>query len=111
MNYYKILNSIALSIPLILAIIGIFDNEYFTTALMSTMITGFIQVILGFAKLIENRKNKKIQNYLIAVCVFFLLWYLNTKINFVYDDYLAMALFPVPIILAIYFSIIIYKTE
>jgi uncharacterized membrane protein len=111
MNKYKILNTIALAIPFLIGLVALFEMQYITFAIMSTMITGFIQVLLGIAMLISNRKNKKIQFYLITVFVFFLLWYLNTEIRFGYNDYLTTILFPIPLILAIYLSTIIYKTK
>ncbi|RZK09175.1 MAG: hypothetical protein EOO46_13775 [Flavobacterium sp.] len=107
------INRFAISLPIILALIGIIINDsagnYFGYALFSTMLTGFLQVMLGLTLLFRKPNNKPLIIYLSAVGLFFLLWYLNA--NFIDSDALTYCLFIVPPILALYLSLIIYKKE
>lgn len=108
MKTIKYLNTFAVGLPfLILLTYPIYLDTSIFYALYSTMITGFIQVILGLVMLFREPKNKFIITYLITVLLFFLLWYLN--MNVFNSDYMTFFLFSVPPILAIYLSIIIYK--
>jgi hypothetical protein len=113
MKTIKYLNTFALGLPLILFVVGIAVNDsagnYIAYALYSTIITGFIQVVLGIILFIKETKNKNIVIYLLIVFIFFLLWYLNVKI--IYSDYLTYFLFPIPLLLATYLSIIIYTKK
>lgn len=113
MRTIKYLNTFAIGLPLILLVVGIAINDtsgnYIAYALYSTIIIGLIQVISGIIIFIKEPKNKKIIIYLSIVFIFFLLWYLNVKI--IYSDYLTYFLFPIPLLLAIYLSIIIYTKK
>lgn len=113
MKPIKHINTFAILLPFILVLIGIIVNDsagnYIGYALFSTMLTGFLQVILGLTLFFRRPNNKPIISYLSAVILFFLLWYLNA--NFIDSDVLTYCLFAVPPILAIYLSIIIYKSD
>ncbi|WP_026710351.1 hypothetical protein [Flavobacterium filum] len=109
MKYLKILNTVAIGIPIVLAFLGIFDEGMLMYAFVSTMATGFIQVILGLVLLIKNPKNWYFISYITIVILFFGLWYYNVTIY--YSDYLTFCLFPIPLLLAIYLSILIYKRK
>ncbi len=109
MKTIKHLNTIAIGIPLILTILSIIDNGLIILAIYSTIITGVIQVLLGLIILIKEPRNKYIIIYFLVVIAFFSLWYFNVKS--VYSDLLTFTLFPIPLILAIYLSILIYKKE
>ena len=113
MKTMKYLNTFAVVLPLILLVVGISINDsagnYIAYALYSTIITGFIQVVLGIILFIKEPKNKNIVIYLLIVFIFFLLWYFNVK--FIYSDYLTYFLFPIPFLLATYLSIIIYTKK
>jgi hypothetical protein len=108
MKAVKYLNTFAIGLPfLILITYPIYDEASIFYALYSTMITGFIQVILGLYLFIKEPKNKTTIAYLSTVILFFSLWYFN--MNIFYSDYIGFSLFPIPLILAIYLSFIIYK--
>ena len=109
MKIIKYLNTIAIGIPLILTILSIIDNGLIILAIYSTIITGAIQLLLGLIILTKEPRNKYIITYFFVVITFFLLWYLNEKI--IYSDLLTFTLFPIPLILAIYLSILIYKKD
>ncbi len=109
MTTIKYLNTIAIGIPLILTILSIINNGLIILAIYSTIITGVIQVLLGLIILIKEPHNKYIIIYFLVVIAFFSLWYFNVKI--IYSDLLTFTLFPIPLILAIYLSILIYKKE
>lgn len=108
MKIIKHLNSFAIGLPfLILITYPIYKEVSIIYSLYSTMITGFIQVILSFLILIIEPKNKFIITYLSLVILFFSLWYFN--MTCFYSDYLTYFLFLIPILLAAYLSFIIYK--
>jgi len=112
MKSLKITNSIAIGLPILLLSIGIIINDtagnYIAYSLFSLIITGFIQIILGLILLFKNPKNIFYNIYILIVILFFALWYIDVKIY--YSDILSIILFPIPIFLAIYLSILIYKS-
>jgi hypothetical protein len=111
MKILKYINTFAIGLPILLLILGIIINDaagnWIGLALFSTILTGLIQVLLGLFLLIKNIKNKYLNIYIIAVILFFLLYYLN--VNIFYSDIFYFFLYPIPLILATYFSLIIYK--
>ncbi|WP_329804623.1 hypothetical protein [Flavobacterium facile] len=111
MKLFKYINTFAIGLPLTLLLIGLIINDpgqnFIGYALFSTMLTGLIQVLLGLFLLYKNSKNKYLIIYIIAVILFFLLWFINVRIN--YLDIITCILFPIPLIIAAYFSLIIYK--
>ena len=113
MKILKFLNTIAIGLPIMLLLIGIGINDsagnYISYALYTTMITGGIQLLLGLIILMKEPRNKYIIAYFLVVIAFFLLWYFNVKI--LYSDLLTFTLLPIPLLLAIYLSILIYKKE
>lgn len=101
MKYLKILNTVAIGIPIVLAFLGIFDEEMLMFALVSTMATGFIQVLVGLLFWIKEWKNYLIISYLVGVILFFMGISL-TK----YDSFWIM-----PPILCIYLSLLVYSQK
>jgi hypothetical protein len=101
MKAIKTLNTIALCIPIIISLFAIFESGLFALALLSTMVTGLIQIILAFKYWQENPKNIFIKIYFFIVAVFFFalcftneswIWYL-------------------PPAICLYLSILIYTNE
>jgi choline-glycine betaine transporter len=76
-------------------------------ALCATMITGFLQFSIGVKMLVDTPHDKNLQLYVGGVILFFLLLLINHLIN--YNDFLSYTLLPIPFLLAIYISTIIYK--
>ncbi|WP_395052372.1 hypothetical protein [Flavobacterium sp.] len=109
MKIIKYLNTFAIGLPIILAILSLVNEKYIGTALVSTILTGLIQVILGLLLLYHNPENKYLQTYIITVVLFFFIWYYN--VNIIYTELLTYILYPIPLILAIYLSFIIYKRK
>lgn len=104
------MNTLALAIPLTIAITApIFKEGAIIFALLSTMLTGLIQFSLGVIMLIDNPKDTKIQVYIAAVALFFALWFFNSFVG--YNNFINYVLVPVPLILAIYLSVLIYKEK
>lgn len=109
MKTIKNLNSFAIGLPLAIIITyPIFKEGALFFALLSTMVTGFIQFCLGLWLLFLEPNNSKFQIYLVAVFGFFTLWFINVQMD--YFSIITYILFSVPPILAIYLSILIYKT-
>lgn len=74
MRTLKALNTLALAIPVVVAVFGIIDAAFLMYALMSTMATGFIQVGVGLFLWSERPTYIPIIAYLLLVAVFFSLW-------------------------------------
>jgi hypothetical protein len=101
MKTLKVLNTIALGIPLVIGLLGFIDELFFIYALFSTVLTGLIQVIIAIYLAISRPKNNYIIAYFILMFAFFVGWLgfgFNTWIWFL------------PILLSIYLSILIYST-
>jgi apolipoprotein N-acyltransferase len=110
MKTVKKINTFAISLPLVILITyPIFNQAALLFALLSTMLTGFLQFSIGVKMLVDNPSDKKLQIYMIGVISFFLLWLINHLID--YNNFITYLLFPIPLLLAIYLSIIIYKKE
>ncbi len=108
MKTIKNLNTFAVGLPLIILITYPFFKEgSLLFALLSTMITGLIQFCLGLSLLFEMPDNSKFQIYIVAVFAFFTLWFITAQTG--YEDIISYILFSIPVILAIYLSILIYK--
>jgi len=111
MKTIKILNTIAVGIPIMLMLIGIIKQdsagEFIGYALFSTMFTGFVQVILGIILLIKFPKYMHYQIYLTGVGGYFVLWFISSEFDL--QDGFAYFLFSIPPFLAMYLSILIYS--
>ncbi len=101
MKYLKFLNTVAIGIPIVLAFMGIFDEEMLMFALVSTMATGFIQVIVGILFWIKEWENLFIILYLVGVILFFIGISLTNS-----DSFWIM-----PPILCIYLSLLVYTQK
>jgi hypothetical protein len=106
-NIYR-LNLVVVGIPIVLGLLGTVFNILFFYALISTMLTGFVQVIIGLKMLIDEPKDRKLKVYIGSVILFFLLWYLIANTSFDTEE-IYYFLFLIPIFLASFLSYIIYK--
>ena len=110
MKTIKYINTFAIILPFLIALAYFkYGIDAIIVSLYSTMITGFIQIVLGIILFINNPRNKFILAYLIAVILFFALWYFNVSIY--YANFMTNFLIPIPLILAIYLSVIIYRRK
>ena len=109
MSTIKIINTIAIGTPFAFLFLEvIFRDEGFAMfALLSTMFTGFVQVILGIFLLIKFPKYMHYQIYLTSVVGFFVLWFISTEFDL--QDGFAYFLFSIPPCLALYLSVLIYS--
>lgn len=110
MKAIKIINTIAVGIPIILMLIGIIKQdsagEFIGYALFSTMFTGFVQVVLGILLMIWLPNNRYYQIYIISVISFFVLWFIVHSLDLYDFGYLLLW---IPPCLAVYLSILIYS--
>ena len=102
MKALKVLNTVALAIPVSLGLLGIANESFFIYALVSTMATGFIQVMTGIFFWREYPTSIHIKIYFLLVAIFFLL--LFTKINGDWYWYMPPAL-------CLYLSLLIYTKK
>lgn len=108
----KVINQINLFVfflPILcLATYPIYDDGAFAFALLTLMITGFTQIILGIVMLFKNPKNHFLQVYIALVIVFFVSFTLLIN-EFDNGDYVFKYYGVFAILLAIYLSVIIYS--
>ena len=102
MKRLKILNTVAIAIPIIISLFAIFNEEILLVALGTTMITGFLQLVAACIYWLKHPTNIHIKIYFAAVAVFFAMLYIF------FDRY--EFLFAMPAVLCIYLSFIIYST-
>ncbi|WP_162126344.1 hypothetical protein [Flavobacterium phycosphaerae] len=102
MKALKVLNTIALAIPLSLGLLGFINETFFIYGLISTMATGFIQLMTGLFFWHEYPKSIAIKVYFFLVAVFFLL--LSTNITSDWHWYMPPAL-------CLYLSVLIYTKK
>lgn len=108
MKTIKNLNTIALAIPLLILITyPIYRESSLLFALLSTMITGFMQLIIGLKLLYDEPTNRNNQIYISITTFFFTLWFINAQIG--YNEIITYLLLPIPLILALYLSVLIYR--
>lgn len=110
----KILNCINIflvGIPIILVALGFViqqsSGNLIGYGVMFTPVLGLFQVLSGVLLLIYNPKDKMLKWYISGVCLFFFCWICNS--NIIYIPFLEFIQFTLPPILAIYFSVLIYK--
>lgn len=108
MKIIKNLNTLAIGIPIFKLLFGIISKGALMLSVISTILTGFIQLILGIILLFKFKENIHYKIYFISVIILFSLWIWSPTINKV--DYFTYTLIYIPPILAIYLSILIYKT-
>lgn len=109
MKTLKITNIIAIGIPLLLFFFGFIYEIAFYLAAYSTILTGFMQIIIGLIYWSKFKKDKNIKIYFLSVIGFFFIWYCNENIKYI--DELTYPLIATPLILAIYLSLIIHLKE
>jgi hypothetical protein len=105
MNNLQKLNTIAISIPFIIALFAIFETGFLLLALLSTMITGLLQIIIAFIILYQNI-NKHIISYLLLVVIFFLLVYIYS--NYIFEYEMINYIWIIPILLCMYLTYIVH---
>jgi hypothetical protein len=108
MKNINYLNYFAVGLPLfILVTYPIFNEGALVFALLSTMLTGLIQVILGIKMLLDEPKDKNLKIYITIVILFFILLFITARMQ--NNEIIKYLLFTFPPLLAIYLSLIINK--
>lgn len=107
MKDLKLANSISIAIPIVFLLYGFIDGIGFYLSAYSMVITGLLQLIIGFIFWTKFKEDVNIKIYYTLVFLFFSTWYINE--NIFYVDQLTWPLISTPPVLAIYLSIIILK--
>ncbi|WP_163407870.1 hypothetical protein [Flavobacterium ajazii] len=111
MKVLNCINIFLIGIPIILIALGFITQQssgnLIGYGLMFTPLIGLFQVISGISLLIYDPKDKMLKWYLSGVLLFFFCWICNS--NIIYMPILEYTQFTLPLILAIYFSVLIYK--
>lgn len=110
MRNIKYFNAFAVGLPFGIVITYPFFKEgALVLALLSTILTGFIQVVLALCMLYDEPNDRKLQGYIAATIIFFTLWYINAQIE--YYDPLTLTLFGIPAVLAFYLTYVIHQKD
>lgn len=99
MNFLKVLNTVAIMIPLLFVIVGLFITDLLGLAMISTILTGIIQLIIGVSYFIKFPKNNDIKIYFVFVVLFFICISFNLTSGWIWI---------LPPALCAYLSILIY---
>lgn len=102
MKTLKYINAFALSLPFLLGLLGFVDNVFWFFALLSTMVTGFLQMLVALLLLFWIPKNIHLYIYFFFTILFFVLW-LGFEIEY--------WLFVLPALLAIYLTYILFNQK
>ena len=105
-NVFK-LNLFFIGFPILLCLIGILDENFIFWGLLSTILTGIFQVIVGVGMLVDEPKDKQLQIYVAAVVAFFIMWLLTAQFGL--NEFITYCLIGIPPCLALYLTFIIYK--
>lgn len=93
-------NNFVVLVPIVLGLTGCLENSLWGFALLSTMITGFVQVVFAMCYAFDNPKDRHIYYYFAGVIVFFGLWF--GRIDVLYICWM-------PPVLALYLTGIFYS--
>lgn len=102
MKTLKYINVFALGLPFLLGLIGFADNDIWFWALLSTMITGFLQILVALLLLFWIPRSIHLYIYFFFTMLFFVLW-----IGFGIEYWL----FVLPVLLAFYLTFILYNNK
>lgn len=103
LNY---LNYFFVGLPITLCLLGFIDGSFMYFGLLFTICTGFFQVLVGIKMLLNEPKNWYFRAYIISVFLFFVLLLIGYESE---PTIYILYSIPIPPILAIYLSILIYK--
>ncbi|MBE0391985.1 hypothetical protein [Flavobacterium sp. PL002] len=102
MNFLKVLNTVAIMIPLLFVIVGLFITDLLALAMISTILTGIIQLIIGISYFMKFPKNNDIKIYFVFVVLFFICISFNLTSGWIWI---------LPPALCSYLSILIYSPK
>lgn len=109
MKTLKYINTFAVSLPLIILLSYPFIEEYaFMYSLLSTMVTGFLQVLVALKILYDGVCDRKMYFYLAGVTLFFIL---SNNYGPDYNPALTFFTFSLPPLLAFYLSFLVYTIK
>lgn len=101
-------NLFAIGLPILLGIVGTIFNYLLIAALLSTMLTGLIQVILGIYLLFTYPKDTNLKIYLGTVIAYFIFWTIVGNSHLDINNFIFVFAI-IPVVLAIYLTAIIFK--
>jgi len=109
MKSIKTANTIALGIPLFIALLGFADQGYFLFSIASLTITGIIQTVVAVAFWNKNRENVLIKLYFIISILFFLITFVCYEFDF--EEVFKWKFWAFPILLCSLLSYLVYTSN
>ncbi|MBF7090731.1 hypothetical protein IUY40_04130 [Flavobacterium sp. ALJ2] len=107
MKAINYLNFFFVGLPVVLGIAGIIHEVFPILGILATILTGLFQVIIAIKMIIDEPHDKNLQIYITSVILYFTTCITFPKIEYI--PILKYGLVLIPILLAIYLSVIIYK--
>ncbi|MEO8535830.1 MAG: hypothetical protein ABI441_18885 [Flavobacterium sp.] len=104
LNY---LNYFFVGLPIVFCLIATINIGFLSFAMLSTILTGLFQVVIGTKMIIDEPQDRNLQIYIISVVLFFSALIIISKMEL--HNFLNYFLFGVPPVIAIFLSVIIYK--
>ncbi len=102
MKNLQLINAFAIGLPIMLGLIGLGNEEFLIFALIATIITGILQLILGIVFWFKQQESKLIKIYFGLVGLYFI------SISSSMDLDLYVVLIGAPILLAIFLTVILH---
>lgn len=110
MKTIKYINTFAIGLPfVILATYPLAKEGALIYALLSTMVTGFLQVCIALKMLYSGICDRFMYIYFAGVTLFFILW--NCFEGPSYNTTSSLFIFSLPPLLAIYLSVLVYSKK
>ncbi|CAD0005686.1 MULTISPECIES: hypothetical protein [Flavobacterium] len=103
-NYF---NYFFVSIPIFFCLMAIINIGFLSYAMLSTILTGIFQIVIGLKMYVHEPHDKNLQTYFASVLLFFVSLIIICKMGLY--DLLNYILFGIPPVIAIYLSLIIYE--
>ena len=75
------LNLVFVLLPIILCTIGLFYEKILFIGMLTTLITGVFQVIIGLKMLADEPFDKKLHLYFLGVIIYFILFFFSNYMN------------------------------
>jgi hypothetical protein len=75
------LNLVFILLPVILCTIGLLCEKILFIGMLTTLLTGVFQVVIGLKMIADDPSNKKLQLYFLGVIIYFILFFFSDFMN------------------------------
>jgi hypothetical protein len=107
MKSINYLNYFFVGLPIFFCLIAIGNIGFLSYAMLSLILTGIFQIIIGIKMLVNEPHDKNLKIYATSVFLFFISIFVICKMELY--SFLNYMLFGIPPVIALFLSIVIYK--